>query len=160
MSLCFVRFFMQPRWQEYYHRASHKNRVMVKLWRILQGGGRVKGGSKWQKVWEGGGSTPEGTEGGGLESHQVVCKCWSPTSTGRVPLYQLLFNRTDVAWKMMFIAEDTWQPQSSPQGSTLNHKCSMRLADLVQLSDIFQFFQVHICISIFWLKPQKIQQPN
>ena len=64
----------------------------------ITGRGRVKGGSKWQKVWEGGGSTPEGTEGGGLESHQVVCKCWSPTSTGRVPLYQLLFNRTDVAF--------------------------------------------------------------
>ena len=46
----------------------------------------------------------------------------------------------------MFIAEDTWQPQSSPQGSTLNHKCSMRLADLVQLSDIFQFFQVYLYV--------------
>ena len=64
----------------------------------ITGRGRVKGGSKWQKVWEGGGSTPEGTEGGGLESHQVVCKCWSPTSTGRVPQYQLLFYRTDVAF--------------------------------------------------------------
>ena len=115
---------------------------------------------KWQKVWEGGGRrTLEGTESQDASALQMLTRQESHyTNFTYVCRGQnrccFLFISKLKKIQMTFIAEDTWQPQSSPQGARLNYKCIIKLADLEQLL-FLKYFPVfpgtYISSYVLWI---------